>query len=108
MSGTAPPARREQGERQVQAGAAAQIEAEQPLAPDTGERGSWVGGATLYRSPVRLRPGVPAPRQAWRLLPGESPGRVRVSHPPVLSVGPIAELGNRRTRRWGKRTQRIL
>ncbi len=38
---------------------------------------------------------------------GESPRRVRVSHPPLSRVGPVAEWGNPRTRR-GKRTQRIL
>jgi len=34
---------------------------------------------------------VVAPSKARRLLPGESPGRVRASHPPVSSVGPAAE-----------------
>jgi hypothetical protein len=34
---------------------------------------------------------VIAPSKARRLLPGESPGRVRVSRPPVSSVGPVAE-----------------
>ena len=44
--------------------------------------------------------GVIAPRQARRILQGESPCReerqqwlsVRVSHPPVSSLGPMAEL----------------
>ncbi len=35
-----------------------QARAEQGPAADTGERGSSVVGAALYRSPVRLRPGV--------------------------------------------------
>ena len=30
-------------------------------AADTGERGSFVAGVALYRSPVRLRPGVRGP-----------------------------------------------
>jgi hypothetical protein len=33
-----------------------------------------------------------APSKARRLLPGESPGRVRASHPPISSVSPAAEL----------------
>ncbi len=57
------------------------------------------------RAPLRL--GVIAPSEARRLLPGESPGRVRVSRPPVSRVGLMAERGNPRTR-WGKRTPRIL
>ena len=36
---------------------------------------------------------VIAPRQAWRILLGESPGRARASHPPVSSVAPTAESG---------------
>ncbi|WP_300971761.1 transposase [Thiocapsa sp.] len=39
-----------------------------------------------------------APSKARRLLPGESPGRVRASHPPVSSVGPVAERRKSRTR----------
>jgi len=41
---------------------------------------------------------VLAPRKARRLLPGESPGRVRASHPPVSSLGPDAERRKPRTR----------
>jgi hypothetical protein len=42
-------------------------------------------------------------------LPGESPGRVRVSHPPVSSVAPAAEPEVLRWRtKQVKRTQRIL
>src|SRR5689334_537845 len=37
--------------------------AEQRPAADTGERGSSVGGVALYRSPVRLRPGVRCQRR---------------------------------------------
>jgi len=52
---------------------------------------------------------VIAPRKAWRLLQGESPGRVRGSHPPVSRLASMAEswLGSWRTR-WAKRRQRIL
>jgi len=35
--------------------------------------------------------GVGAPSEAWCILQGESPCRVRVSHPPVSSVAPVAE-----------------
>ena len=34
---------------------------------------------------------VSAPSEAWCILQGESPCRVRVSHPPVSSVAPVAE-----------------
>ncbi|MGH8601668.1 MAG: hypothetical protein ACREXR_02470, partial [Gammaproteobacteria bacterium] len=34
---------------------------------------------------------VIAPRQARRFLRGESPRRVRASHPPVSSLAPVAE-----------------
>jgi len=47
-----------------------------------------------FRSPLpggRLKRDVSAPSEAWRFLPGESPGRVRASHPPVSSVAPLAE-----------------
>jgi len=39
---------------------------------------------------------VIAPSEAWSILQGASPCRVRVSHPPVLSVAPEAE----RLRGW--------
>ena len=54
-------------------------------------------------------PGVLAPRKAWRLWQGESPCRVRASHPPVASRASMAESWwyTRRTR-WAKRRQRIL
>src|SRR6266571_7504281 len=41
--------------------------------------------------PPRLTPSVVAPRQAWRLLQGESPCRVRARHPPVSSLASMAE-----------------
>jgi len=34
---------------------------------------------------------VSAPRKAWRIWPGESPGMVRVNRPPLSSVAPLAE-----------------
>ncbi len=34
---------------------------------------------------------VGAPRKAWRIWSGESPGMVRVNHPPLSSVAPLAE-----------------
>jgi hypothetical protein len=39
----------------------------------------------------RLKPGVLAPSKAWRLFPGESPGRGRGSHPPGASLAAMAE-----------------
>jgi hypothetical protein len=58
---------------------------------------------------ARLTPSVLAPRQAWRLLQGASPCRVRASHPPVASLASMAESWwyTRRTR-WAKRRQSIL
>ena len=35
--------------------------------------------------------GVSAPRKAWRIWSGESPGMERVNHPPLPSVAPLAE-----------------
>jgi hypothetical protein len=40
---------------------------------------------------ARLIIGVSAPSEAWCILQGESPCRVRVSHPPVSSVASVAE-----------------
>jgi hypothetical protein len=34
---------------------------------------------------------VRAPRKAWRVWSGESPGMERVNHPPLPSVAPLAE-----------------
>ena len=57
----------------------------------------------------RVSFGVIAPRKAWRLLPGESPCRVRASQPPVSSLASMAESwGSTRRTRWAKRRQRIL
>ena len=39
----------------------------------------------------QLSASVIAPRKAWRLLQGESPCRVRASHPPVSSLASMAE-----------------
>jgi len=65
----------------------------------------------LRRSRFRqqLRPGVIAPRKAWRLWQGESPWRVRASHPPVARLASLAEsqLSTRRTR-GAPRRQRLL
>jgi hypothetical protein len=52
------------------------------------------------RDPVR--PGVIAPSKARRLLSGESPGRVRASHPPVSRVVPAAERRQSRTNHAGQ------
>jgi len=38
-----------------------------------------------------LSSAVSAPSEAWCILQGSSPCRVRVSHPPVSSVAPVAE-----------------
>jgi hypothetical protein len=48
-----------------------------------------------------------APSQARRILRGESPRRVRASHPPVSSLASVAESREGRTRQ-AKRRQRIL
>jgi hypothetical protein len=57
-----------------------------PLVLMTGRNGTLSALKTLLN-----RPRVIAPRQAWRLLQGESPCRVRVSHPPVSSLASMAE-----------------
>src|SRR5262245_4041270 len=52
---------------------------------------------------------VMAPIKAWRLVLGESPSRVRASHPPVSSLASMAESGRQARRtRWAKRRQSIL
>ena len=40
---------------------------------------------------ARLKYGCGAPSEAWRFLPGGSPGWVRASHPPISRVAPRAE-----------------
>jgi hypothetical protein len=58
-------------------------------------------GADCFQRPLvprarfrqQLRPSVITPRQAWRLLQGESPCRVRASHPPVSRLASMAESG---------------
>ena len=67
--------------------------------PNRGRR--FARGRGLARAAVD----VIAPSKARRLLPGESPGRVRASHPLVSSVGPAAELCAPRTNSC--RTRRI-
>ncbi len=42
-------------------------------------------------APAPLCSTVTAPSEAWCILRGESPRQVRVSHPPVPSVAPVAE-----------------
>ena len=64
--------------------------------PAAGVMGQFA--AILPSAAGRLMRDVIAPSKARRLLPGESPGRVRVSHPPVSSVGPVAEWRKPRTR----------
>ncbi len=51
---------------------------------------------------------VSAPSEAWCILQGESPCRVRISHPPVSSVAPVAETCDVRRTKQVKRTQRIM
>ncbi len=45
-----------------------------------------------YPAPKPLIGGVSAPSEAWCVLQGASPCRVRASHPPVASVASVAEL----------------
>ena len=47
---------------------------------------------SLCCSASAVRLAVIAPRKAWRVLWGGSPHRERVSHPPVSSLAPVAEL----------------
>jgi len=51
---------------------------------------------------------VSAPSEAWCILRGASPRRVRVSHPPVSSVAPVAEFRDAGRTKQVKRTQRIM
>jgi len=59
-------------------------------------------------SPTPLKLSVSAPSEAWCILQGESPCRVRVSHSPVSSVAPVAEFYIVERTKQVKRTQRIL
>lgn len=62
--------------------------------PNTAHRSHRLSSG--FRLP-RYWPGYPKRYRAGkarRLLPGESPGRVRVGRPPVSRVGPMAERGN--------------
>jgi hypothetical protein len=73
----------------------------------SGSVGRAPGNRCLYPEPDRLQPtllrrfsfrrqvsaSVTAPRKAWRLLQGESPCRVRGSHPPVSRLASMAEPG---------------
>jgi hypothetical protein len=52
--------------------------------------------------------GVSVPSEAWCILQGESPCRVRISHPPVASVAPVAEPREKERTKQVKRTQRIV
>jgi hypothetical protein len=63
---------------------------------------------SVIRGARRFNLHVIAPSKARRLLRGASPRRVRVSCPPVSSVGPAAEWRKPRTILQGKRTQSIL
>ena len=58
----------------------------------------------VRRSGQPLTADVSAPRKAWRIWSGESPGMVRVNHPPLPSGAPLAErcLGHGD---WGIREQ---
>jgi hypothetical protein len=49
-----------------------------------------------------------APSEAWCILQGERPCRVRPSQPPVSSLAPGAELGDPRRTIQVKRRQRTL
>jgi len=51
---------------------------------------------------------VSAPSEAWCIWRGASPRRVRVSHPPVSSVAPVAEFRDAGRTKQVKRTQRIM
>lgn len=59
-------------------------------------------------SPTPLKLAVSTPSEAWCILQGVSPCRVRVSHPPVSSVAPVAEFRQAERTKQVKRTQRIM
>ena len=77
----------------------------------------WLSADRGQKAAAPAEAYVIAPSKARRILQGESPCRevnqqwfsVRVSHPPVSSLGPMAELLELEQRtRWVKRRQRIL
>ena len=56
-------------------------------------------GVSGYYSPANMdifrflnNQSISAPKEAWRFLPGESPGWVRLSQPPIPSVAPVTEI----------------
>ena len=49
------------------------------------------------KSAASVSLGVIAPREAWRILQGESPCWGRASHPPVSSLASVAEPRERRS-----------
>ena len=65
-------------------------------------------GAATDSVPSPQSPAVSAPSEVWCILQGVSPCRVRVSHPPVSSVAPVAEFRQAERTKQVKRTQRIM
>jgi hypothetical protein len=57
------------------------------------------GPAREARGPRLLSLNVIAPGEAWRILRGESPRRVRVSDPPVSSLASVEESQGEQDRR---------
>jgi hypothetical protein len=51
----------------------------------------FLGKASLALAILPVSGGVSAPRKAWRIWSGESPGMERVNRPPLPSVAPLAE-----------------
>jgi len=51
---------------------------------------------SLRDAPFAASWGVSATSEAWRILQGESPCRVRVSHSPVSSLARCAEIVDRK------------
>jgi hypothetical protein len=67
----------------------------------------WSSQRWVVVLPPPLSVGVVAPRQAWRLFPGERPCRVRARPPPVSSRASRAASEARRTP-WAPRRPSIL
>ena len=61
------------------------------LPPSTVPRAGEINHASQHPVFSNRSPDVSAPSEAWRFLPGESPGRVRANHPPVSSVAPLTD-----------------